>query len=629
MCGIAGSLAGSQQPIQRLHAALVSMRHRGPDAQGVWSSPGGRTVVALGHVRLSILDLSDAANQPFHSSDGRWTIVFNGEIYNHASLRKDLQSTGWSFRTHSDTEVLLASYVEWGSKCLRRLDGMFSFAIHDKNNGSLFAARDPVGIKPFYYHWDSKEGCFSFASEIRALAALTETHLTPDPSAFAEYLLNGFLYEPRTGFVGISKLPPGSYLHVIDASQQAEAVTYDDGLPTETPAKGMEALVTESVSLQCFADVPVGLAFSGGIDSSVLAAFAKDRIRAIFVDFGLQDVAKRTESLYARRIATSLGFDLTEIHHSLRHIDPAHILNEFRRTAAGNEEPISDYTFIASELIAGKAREVGLKVLLSGMGGDELFAGYPRHRLVQYGSWARAARWGVRAAAPLLRAVPRFAKRADRLLGYLDEKHPLLAYTLLVGYFSPDETVRMLGASDGIDRFVQSLDVFASRVSHECPMRQAMYLDRFGYLSHNLTVTDRSSMLQSVEVRVPLITPGISNWAAFAPADSMVDLKEGKKPLRELLRQHVSPQLVNRPKVGFNPPLDDKIASVGSARLLDELTTGPIQCVADLKPVRKWVEEHFSGRRNHAYRLWQLLHFNYWLEAAKVNMALPSVGTAT
>jgi asparagine synthase (glutamine-hydrolysing) len=618
MCGIAGH-AGSRGGVD-VEAAIGAMRHRGPDARGFWREVrADGTATAFGHARLSIVDLSDAANQPFVDDDGDRVIVFNGEIYNHVALRDELRALGHVFRTRSDTEVLLRAWTQWGEGCLPRLDGMFAFAIHDRRDGSVALARDSYGIKPLYWSVDAGGG-LAFASEVRGLAVLLARRFEPDPACFAEFLLNGFLYEPSTGLLGVHKLPPGGVARWSPGCGGLEPRRWDD--PRRRERGAIDAAIRRAVGLQLLADVRVGLFFSGGVDSTVLALAAATPPEALFVDYDAS--AGAGDAPFAREIAARIGLPLKVVTLSSERGNADHVLEEFRRVAAGTEEPISDYTYVAAEAIAREARATGCKVMLSGMGGDELFGGYPRHRAVAYASMFRGAARLARPFAPALRRTPGLAKKLDRFLRFAGTDDFGLAYTSLVGYFGDDEVAALLGDRAGIEGFASRLDAIDRPSRSLSPLHRAMQLDRAGFLAHNLTVTDRSSMAQSIEVRVPLLTPELGALSAGLGDADLLDLRHGKKPLRAMMLDRLPRAVVDRRKIGFNPPLDARIATVGADRLRAELRTSALGSVVDLARVDRLVSEHFAGEANHAYRLWQLVYFGFWLDSTRAH---PSPGT--
>lgn len=610
MCGICGQISlhtpsGLQRSLERMH-------HRGPDAQGVWQGKERQFNVELGHLRLAVVDLSAAANQPFVSQDGQRVLVYNGEIYNFRVLRDELRQLGFAFATESDTEVLLQAYAAWGIECVRRFDGMFAFALLDRACGELHLARDPLGIKPLYV-WQQDQQHFAFASELRGLQPLMRQPLEADPDSFAAFLLNGWLYEPYTGFKGVEKLRPGEFRTIALSSGIARSSVYYDPLERPAPQQEFAALIHESMRLQHEADVRVGLFYSGGLDSSVLASVLPGELDGLFIDYE-QGAAAGGDAAYALDIARTLRLPVTVAHPAFADTDRDAILQDFRAVARGNEDLIADYTYSASHLLAQDARARGYTVMLSGMGGDELFAGYPRYTLTRYRGAVRALHAPLSMAASALRHRPDMAKKVDRLLRFSGEPRFFQAYTSLLGYFSEAEVNGLLGQSQACDAFWSAMAPMLQRVAHLSPLKQAMYLDRFGFLAHNLIVTDKSSMANSIEMRVPLMSNALAELGFATPDAALIDYAGGKKPLRQLLAGQLSKAQLNRPKTGFNPPLDGKIRALGQACILDVLGCGALASVLDMRQVSALVDAHFKGLGNQTYKLWQLLFFNFWLE---------------
>jgi asparagine synthase (glutamine-hydrolysing) len=611
VCGINGLVTIGE--LQGLENSLQVMKHRGPNASGVWRGDIGAFRIGLGHVRLSIIDLSDAANQPFVSADGQRVLVYNGEIYNYRALRDELRALGHSFSTESDTEVLFQAYAAWGIDCMRRFDGMFAFALLDKVRGELHVARDPLGIKPLYV-WADGQRRIAFASEIRGLRPLTAAPIEADPATYAEFLLNGWLYEPNTGYKGVQKLLPGEYRSIDLNSGDMRSTVYYDPLTRPAPAQNFSTLLTESVALQRVADVKIGLFYSGGLDSSVLAA-ASGPLEGLFVDYSDGNAAEG-DAAYARDIATALGLPLKTVHHDPVSDGPDAVLADFRSVARKTEELIADYTYSASSLLSADARAAGFTVMLSGMGGDELFAGYPRYTLARYRRLVHLLSPALKLGAFALRRRPSMEKKIERLLRFSEEGRFIRAYTSLIGYLSEKEVSSLLGRPDACEPFWAWSESVGARIKHLSPLKQAMYLDRFGFLAHNLMVTDKSSMEHSIEMRVPLMSNDLADLGFAMPDEQLLSHSGGKKPLRQLLASRLSAEQLNRPKVGFNPPLDGKVQVLGKERITDILRTGPIASVVDSAFACHIVDAHFNNLGNQTYKIWQLLYFNFWLEAA-------------
>lgn len=608
MCGIAGTV--SMQGTDGVKRALAALRHRGPDAGALTEHTVAGREVCLGHRRLSIIDLSDAANQPLLSASGNLEIVYNGEIYNHGELRAALIQDGCTFRTRSDTEVLLNGIELEGIPFLRRLNGMFAFALLDKRTGRLILARDPFGIKPLYFRV-APDGALAFASEVRALRLASGQPIAMDPDALSEFLLNGFIYEPKSGFAGVEKIAPGCALEVDLSTLRLVHHRYHDPLSGAVPDSTLDDLLSRQVGLELQADVPVGVFFSGGIDSSVVVAAAPRGVDAFFVDYGEEQSG---DARYATDVAAALNTPLHRTHHRHENVSVQQILDEFREVARGTEELISDFTFVATRIISRYAREAGYKVMLSGMGGDEVFAGYPRHVAADHWSAIRALRSPLKLGSGALRRLPGWSKKVDRFAAALRAEDFAKAYTALVGYYSVNDVAAMTGSERGGETALERLRTMLQPVKDRSWLRQAMYLDRYGFLAHNLTVTDRASMAESIEVRVPLLNPRIESLAWSLPDSALLRGGKGKLPLRRFLAKHLPAEQVDRRKIGFNPPLDGRIRKLGRGLCEDLVTTGPIADHLDRGWMKALVADHFEGRANHTYRLWQLIYFRLWLE---------------
>jgi len=610
VCGINGLI--STGDLNGLEESLQVMKHRGPDATGIWRGTSGRFNVGLGHLRLSIIDLSAAANQPFFSEDGEIILVYNGEIYNYRALREELRGHGCRFSTESDTEVLLHAYRVWGIECVRRFDGMFAFAVLDRKRNELSIARDPLGIKPLYV-WADGSKRIAFASEIRGIRALAGVRIEPDESTYAEFLLNGWLYEPKTGFKGVEKLMPGEYRTFDLNSGTVRKEIYYCPLERPAPSREFVALLGDSVELQRLADVKVGLFFSGGLDSTVLAA-ASGPLEGLFVEYG-GDPAAASDAAFAHEIAKTLSLPIKTVHHNPVSDGPDAILADFRSVALNTEELIADYTYSASSLLAADARANGYTVMLSGMGGDELFAGYPRYKLARYRRLTHGLSPMLKAGAFALRRRPSMEKKIERLLRFSEEGRFIRAYTSLIGYLSDAEVSTLLGNAGACEPFWQWCEAIGKRINHLSHMKQAMYLDRYGFLAHNLMVTDKSSMQHSIEMRVPIMSNELAELGFAMNDTDLLSYSEGKKPLRRFLESRLPAQLINRPKVGFNPPLDGKIRALGKGRISEIFRRGPISGVLDADVACRIVDAHFNNTGNQTYKIWQLLYFNFWLEA--------------
>jgi asparagine synthase (glutamine-hydrolysing) len=613
MCGFT-VYAGTGSKREQLEASLAAIAHRGPDAQSAreWAFGDGRQV-GLGHARLSILDISSAGDQPMISADGQIAMVFNGEIYNHQALRASMPEH--VFVGHSDSEAVLEYYRRTGVGGLPDVRGMFTIAFLHLDSGKLVVARDALGVKPVYYaHTD--DGVV-FSSEVRGLAPFLGAAPTVSRDALFEFLNCGFVYEPQTGLEGILKVPAGCYAEI-----EGQTLVIKRFFSLEQATRGAQfspSQIETAVTSQLESDVKLGVFFSGGLDSSIIAAYArKDNL------FAANDAAEVAASgmvddaPFARAIAAQLGLNFEAVQLPAMANDPASFLASVEAVAEGTEELISDFTYIASQTLARSARSSGYKVMLSGMGGDELFLGYPRYRVL-----AGSAAFGLAAALlrvpgvrTLARARPSLAKKVDRFIAYFDEPQFPLAYARLLGYLNRAEIGALWRGDDyeaAAARFCARCDGMLTGFDDAPDVIKAMVLDYHGFLSHNLTVADKSSMSASLELRVPLLDQDLYCGYFGALRNGREPHKFGKVRLRELLYAMVPKALIDRPKTGFNPPLDDKIGALGEARIVEQLRSGALGEHVHMAAAEAIVRAHFSGASNNTYKIWQLLYLSCWL----------------
>ena len=615
MCGFSFYLAASEH-IEDLHASSDAIRHRGPDASGIETGRVADRFFGLAHRRLSILDLSERGDQPM-SFDGR-TIAYNGEIYNFRMLREELRQQGIGFVTDTDTEVLLKGYIHEGDGFIEKLEGMFAFIIVDTVRDRSVVVRDPLGIKPLYLY-SSVEGIFG-CSEIKGLVEFREVETKVSSSDVFEFFQNGFVYEPRTGFEGIEKLMPGSFL-VIESNGRSERIQYARPLgqgPDDQSAEiDYEALVGDSIRRELVADAPVGIFFSGGIDSTVLALESGKDAHLLSVSYGAGDGESESASDDAAvdMFTERYGRNLTRV--NISHDSGGDILESFRRVASGTEELVSDFTYIASQEISEAARRSGFKVMLSGMGADEVFAGYPRYLQVRHEWFFRLLSWVLR---PLVgsRVFPgSMSKKIERFYAYFSEKEFISAYSRLVGYFDDADLKEGLKIECDTESYVERLrSICGPAFDGLTRLKKAMLLDRYGFLSHNLTVADKSSMAESIELRVPFVNRKLFSAVLGEPDDVLIRGWTTKYILKKMLRGKMPDEYIDRPKRGFNPPLDQAINRLGQERILEILENGDVPRYVYKEFMGKVVANHFSGRGNQTYKIWQLLYFHYWLEWA-------------
>ena len=573
MCGIAG-IVGPGADAELVARMTERLAHRGPDDHGVWSAPE----VALGHRRLSIIDLSPAGHQPMVY--GNYVITYNGEIYNFRELRKSLPGP---FRSDSDTEVLLHLYARDGTRCVERLEGMFAFAIWDQKSRTLFAARDRLGIKPFYYR--AAQGRFAFGSELKALLELGRP--APDPTAIRDYFTYSYIPAPKSAYDGISKLPAGHRLLWQDGRLKIERywmpsaeITVRDESDAE---QALDSLLRTVVNAHTLADVPVGVFLSGGLDSATITYYLK-RPKTFTLGF---DVANRSEADAARRVAEHLGTEHHEATASAIDVDAA--LAAMPRLF---DEPFGDSAAWSNFLISQLARRE-VTVALSGEGGDEIFCGYPRYWKAT-GSPSRLARVLAAILPPLTPFGQSMQRRAYAGLEGIATRFGSFTRAQLSALIHP----RLL-ATDYDDLWFyrqhwrEDLD----------PIQRMRWLDLHTNLAEGLlTKVDRSSMAHSLEVRPPLLDHRLVEFALSVDPALWVDKRkaQGKGVLRRLLEPRLPEGHLNRPKSGFGLPVrrwlrsHPALLSRASERLM----------AADV--LRRPIPPNFR-------RVWSLLVLDRWL----------------
>lgn len=651
MCG----LTGFWEPGRCQHdEAAVTVRHmadalvhRGPDDAGVWVDTAAG--LALGHRRLAVVDLSPAGHQPMVSASGRYAIVFNGEIYNHNELRRDLETTDHSpaWRGHSDTETLLAAVEVWGlEQTLARSVGMFALALWDSQERQLWLARDRLGEKPLYYGW--QRGVLLFGSELKALRAHPAFEGEIDRGALATFFRHNYVPAPHSIYQGIRKLPPGCWLRLTEQQAAArvwpEPVAYwslketvETGLHapfagTETEAaQALEERLRESISLQMLADVPLGAFLSGGIDSTTVVALMQAQssrpVKTFAIGFHEDEY---NEAQHAAAVARHLGTEHTELY-----VTPEQAMAVIPRLPQLYDEPFADSSQIPTFLVARLARQ-HVTVCLSGDGGDELFGGYNRyfwaHRLWTRLSGTphilrRAAAAGLltvppdgwnrlwNAIGPVLPRrlrVPNPGDKLHRLAEVLRSNSAQMIYHHLVSHWWKPEAL-VLGATETTTALSRP-EVW---LGVDDPRHWMMALDSFTYLPDDILVkVDRAAMGVSLETRVPMLDHRVVELAWRMPLAYKIRDHKGKWLLRQVLYRYVPRHMVDRPKQGFGVPIDHWLR--GSLRdwaedLLSERRLRE-EGYLDPAPVRALWAEHLSGRRNWQYLLWDVLMWEAWFD---------------
>lgn len=650
MCGIAGFVGGDWSNLDGVAATLRRMtdcmRHRGPDHQDWWNDSEARAAFAFN--RLAILELSPAGHQPMHSASGRYVIVFNGEIYNHLDLRDELASSGnaLTWRGHADTETLLAAIEAWGVRgALERSNGMFAFALWDRQKRSLTLARDRLGEKPLYYGRQHAGGPFLFGSELKSLAQHPEFRSEIDRDALTLLLRYNQIPVPFSIYRGVGKLPAGSLLTLDLPDAEPRIVRYWSGaevavagasnplqLSPEEAVDELECRLEAAVARQMIADVPLGAFLSGGVDSSTIVALMQKQSRRPVRTFTIGFHEKGyDEARHAKVVAAHLGTEHQELY-----VTPEEARAVIPRLPSIYDEPFADPSQIPTYLLSALARQ-HVTVALSGDGGDELFGGYTRYRLT-------AELWRKIAAIPIpLRAVAARALtsvspgawtaigaaargllpqilQVDRLGDKLHKGAPLLrsrsAAELYGGMLSlwRDPASVVIGAVEPPSLATGA----APELDSLGEVERMMALDMLGYLSDDILVkVDRAAMAVSLETRVPFLDRHVVEFAWRLPLNLKVREGRTKWVLRQLLYRHVPSELVERPKMGFGVPINAWLRGPlreWAEALLDERRLSS-EGYFRPEPIRRAWAAHLEGRLDEQDRLWSVLMFQSWLES--------------
>jgi asparagine synthase (glutamine-hydrolysing) len=641
MCGIVGLLriAGGIDLDAAVRRMANELQHRGPDDEGVWLDPAHG--LALAHRRLSIIDLSPHGHQPMASASGRYVMAYNGEIYNFEQLRAELAAAGRApnWRGHSDTEVLLAAVEAWDIEAtLRRAVGMFAIALWDRDTGTLTLARDRIGEKPLYYG-HTKHG-FAFASELKALRALDPDGLPIDPQALADFMQFGYVPAPRCIHQGLAKLPAGHLIHVRlgDSDQRPQQyweLRSGDQLDLAARLAGasdaelidmLHDRLREAVGLQMVADVPLGAFLSGGVDSSVVVALmqsqSRQRVRTFTI--GFHETAF-DEAPFAKAVARHLGTDHTELYVSAH--DAEAVIPDLPRIY---DEPFADSSQIPTTLVSRLTRQ-HVTVSLSGDGGDELFAGYPRYavaaalwrridnlpmalrggaanllRLASPRTWDRAI-----ALAPLVHPSIVNGHRVHRLARLLKARSLGEMYVGLMSQWTPEDGL-VIGS-------FREADAAITWPALGTPVQQMRNWDARQYLPDDLLVkVDRATMSASLESRAPLLDHRVAELAFALPEHTLLRSGQGKWILRRVLERYVPRALIDRPKSGFAIPMAQWLRGPLRGWASDLLDSARLKSggMLDADKVTPLWKQHLAGTHDRSTHLWNVLIFQSWRTAA-------------
>jgi asparagine synthase (glutamine-hydrolysing) len=638
MCGIAGIFdTREQSPIDQALLARMNeqQHHRGPDETGLHAEAG----VGLAHKRLSIIDLS-SGHQPLFNEDGSVVVVFNGEIYNFVELMPELQALGHVFRTHCDTEVIVHAWEQWGDKCVERFRGMFAFALWDRNQQTLFMARDRFGVKPLFYSL-LDDGQLIFGSELKVLTAHPGLKRDIDPFAVEEYFAYGYIPEPRTIYRQAFKLPPGHTLTIKRGERLPQPKQYWD-MPFESVGiisleDAQQELIDrlrEAVKIRLMSEVPLGAFLSGGVDSSavvaIMAGLSSEPVNTCSIAFNDPEY---NESEFARMVA-----DRYHTNHHVETVDTDDY-GLIDTLAALYDEPYADSSAIPTYRVCQLAKK-RVTVALSGDGGDENLAGYRRYRWHLYEERARSvlpdairqtlfgflgsvypkADW----APKVLRAKSTFEALArDAVAGYFHSVS-LMGDPLRAKVFSAKFKRELQGY-----QAVEVLRRHDANAPQDDPVSRVQYLDMKTYLVGDInTKVDRASMAHALEVREPLMDHKLMEWVSGLPREFKLHGREGKYLFKKALEPHLPNDVLYRPKMGFAVPLESWFRGPLKQRVREAVLGQTLADTGwfDTDFLRTMVDQHQSGVRNYSAPLWTLLMFEAFLRRNSQPSPSPRVG---
>lgn len=635
MCGIVGFISSSNvKETQSISFMTDALLHRGPNDEGHFTQIINNSLIALGHRRLSILDLSESGHQPMQSKSGRFIIVLNGEIYNHLQLRKELGDVVW--HGHSDTETLLASIEKWGIKfALEKSVGMFAFALFDKEKNELILTRDRIGEKPLYYGFNN--GVFYFASELKALKSSRDNSFEIDKYALSLYFKYGYIPAPYSIYKNIYKLKPGTFITIsiekfFEKNYKVDEYwSYDNKVElcytkkhvfSDDEAVGeLKNLLTDSIKLQKLSDVPLGSFLSGGIDSTLVTAILQDVSDKPANTFTIGfDEKKYDEAPYAKAIAKHLGTNHTEFYlsskDSLEFVP--FIANVF-------DEPFGDASAVPTYLVSKIAKN-NVTVALSGDGGDELFGGYARYqrdailwdKLSSYNSSVKTLSGKFLKNISLQNNFPNlnFVVKEGSFLRRTNNLGQLLLETSFDSFYANRRTIWNSEESLLVNNF-EEIDTCIKyyNPSLENSGEKMMYHDMLMYLPDDLLVkVDRCAMAVSLETRAPLLDHRIVSFAAALPFNQKIRNNSGKWLMRNLLYKYIPMNLVERPKMGFMMPIDEWLRGELKSWMMDMINPEFIrkQGLFNVDVINKTTQNHLRRIENNGYKLWPLLMFQSW-----------------
>ncbi len=628
MCGIAGFADFTRKSTEEMVTAMAgALPHRGPDGQGIFFQQHPQVTIGLGHRRLSIIDLSTSANQPMHFNGLH--IIFNGEIYNYNEIRQQLMTLGHQFSTHSDTEVILHAWQEWGLPSIDLWRGMFAIVLFDENKNELVCIRDRAGVKPFHYYW--KDDLFLFGSELKAITAHASFPRKINKDAVASFLQYGCIPTPHCIYNHTFKLPPGHVLR-LDLSTKKYSITqywnvYDFynkpklKIELQEAVDETEKILAESFQYRMVADVPVGVFLSGGYDSSCVTALLQKNTNEKIKTFTIGSTdQKLNEAPFAKNIARHLGTDHTEYYCS-----PQEALEIIPQLPFYYDEPFADSSAIPTILVSRLARKE-VTVALSADAGDEIFAGYNRYDYIsRYGNKLRSIPKPLRKMAavamgsissdhiPFFRKKYNFHSRYDKLKNLLNDPSPAELLKNLSQVFNKKELQNL---------FVNPVNELPS--GHNSSELQPEFYDALSFmmavdyqtymLDDILQKVDRATMSVSLEGREPFLDQHIIQWAAQLPSDFKYHDGEKKYIIKEIVHKYIPREMMERPKMGFSIPVESWLGKELKELVQEYLSEASLQQhgIFRAEEVRTLVQEFFKGRTEKHLKIWYLLMFQMW-----------------
>ncbi len=627
MCGICGIVSTTGRPpaSSDLHAMARVLFHRGPDDEGYYCDGG----IAFGFRRLSIVDLS-GGHQPMSNEDGTVWIIYNGEIYNHAELRPELERRGHRYRTRSDTETILHAYEEYGDDCVCHFRGMFAFAIWDSRRRRLFCARDRLGIKPFYYSFRNE--LFVFGSEMKALFEGPGLSPEMNRAALPEFLALGYLSSDETMFAGVRKLLPGYRLslELVPGAEPKVEQYWDLGIGTDDSLGEENECVTrfrdlfsESVRLRLMSDVPLGVFLSGGLDSSSIAATMAELVKGPIQTFSVGYAEDAYSELpWARRVAEYIGAEYNQVV-----LTPDDFFNSLPQLIWHEDEPLVWPSSVALHFVSRLAREK-VKVVLTGEGADELLGGYLKYRVtrwnLQYGPWYRRA-----VPAPIRGALQSLLQSSALPFGwrrklrhsfvYYDDRFEHLYFDNFYSVFPQGQQAELLTSAVADElrdtsAYANSMKFYPRNGKLGDELSRLLYLDIKTYLVELLMKQDQMSMAASIESRVPFLDHRLVEFVARIPSRHKLRFQSGKYLLRRAMAGKLPLEILNRTKLGFPTPLTTWLRGRLFDPVANVLTDGRLESRGVIRGayVRELIQSHRTGRIDATDQLWRLLNFELW-----------------